>query len=90
MGYSWSREVYILTNNPSAALAVIDELERVCGLLAEMPGIGKRVEFITDAEYFMAPAGKYSNYLIFYTLQEKQLIVQRILHGKRNIIDLFK
>ncbi|HHJ19904.1 MAG TPA: type II toxin-antitoxin system RelE/ParE family toxin [Gammaproteobacteria bacterium] len=98
MGYRYSEKAlsdlqgvidYILRDNPRAALAVTDEIEHMCDLVASMPGIGHKVEFISKAAYFMVPAGKYPQYLIFYEKEGDDIVIHRIVHSRRNLTALF-
>ena len=76
---------YIIADNPTAALAVEQEIERVCALIGDTPHIGQHVPFIEEVDYFFVPAGKYNNYLIFYTLDGSDAVIRRVLYSRRDI-----
>ena len=72
---------YIACDNPGAADDFIDSLYTKCCLLAERPEIGKeRPEIRHDVRSF--PVG---NYLIFYHLQDRLVIIDRFLSGYRDL-----
>ena len=75
---------YIGLDKPQAALAVVDEIERVCELIASMPGVGKPVDVPTSTEILMHPCGKYP-YRIFYTRSETHITIQRVSHGRQDL-----
>lgn len=80
---------YIWHDNPVSAIEFIDEVERICGLLSRMPGMGNRVEFIKTNEYFFFPAGKFKKFLIFYQTENQVLEIIRVLHVRQDIENLF-
>jgi toxin ParE1/3/4 len=60
---------YISDRNRSAAVAVVDRVERLTSLIAEMPFIGH----VTDEEGVrMMPVVRYP-FLIFYTVHERRM-----------------
>ena len=74
---------YIAADNPSAADAIANKIEKDLKLLSENPKLGRipREEEIRNLGY------KYlivQNYVIFYTIEEKTIFIHRILHGARN------
>jgi toxin ParE1/3/4 len=71
---------FIARDNPLAASDWLDEIERVCNLLAETPGIGTVREDYLGLH--MHPVG---DYLIFYRPQPYGIEVIRVLHGARDI-----
>ncbi len=68
---------YIWEDNPTAAVRFVDEVERVCKLLGDMPHMGTKVDFITTLNFHMFPVGKFNSYLIFYVL--------KLDYGKTNL-----
>lgn len=77
---------YIARGNMDAALAMLDEFDRVLKLLAEFPGMGPaREELGQGLRSF--PVGKY---LIFYREAPRGIEVIRVLHGARNLRRIFK
>lgn len=74
---------FIADDNPTAAEAMAVKIEKNIELLAENPMLGRipRDEDIKNLGY------KYiiiQNYIIFYTIEEKTILIHRILHGARN------
>jgi toxin ParE1/3/4 len=79
--------VYIGEDNIEAAERFLDAVENELAKLAEMPGMGTRREF-TRPELQGIRSWRvkgFENYLIFYRVTEQALIVQRVLHGARDI-----
>jgi len=79
----WS---FIATDNVGAAdqtvATVLDTAERI----ADMPGMGARRDDIRRGLRTF-PVGKY---LIFYRLIDTGIEVMRVVHGQRNLPEIFK
>ena len=75
--------VTYIADNPDAALKFADAVEARLLPLQKLPRIGK---IPADAE--LAQLGyRYlvvENYLIFYVIEDKTVMVHRIIHGARN------
>ena len=79
---------YIATDRPSAAEKLADKIEKNLGLLSKHPHLGR----IPGEEDLARQGYRYlvvDNYLIFYTIEEKAILVHRILHGARDYLRLF-
>ncbi|MBI3195513.1 MAG: type II toxin-antitoxin system RelE/ParE family toxin [Ignavibacteriae bacterium] len=80
---------YILEENPRAAIRLLERIEKNIGFLARHPLLGKIPE---DEE--LAQIGYrflvVENYLVFYTIEERTVVVHRILHGARNYLSILK
>jgi toxin ParE1/3/4 len=74
---------FISADNPTAANAIADKIEKSLELLSGNPGIGRvpRDEEIRNLGYRYLIT---QYYIIFYTIEEKTIFVHRILHGARN------
>lgn len=74
---------FIAAENPTAANAVADSIEKNLALLSHNPKLGRipRDEEIKNLGYRYLVV---HNYLIFYTIEEKTILIHRILHGARN------
>ena len=73
----------IALNNPAAALALAKKIKETIDSLAEFP---ERCPMIRDGElakqgYRMLVIG---GYIAFYRVFESEVLVYRVLHGKRN------
>lgn len=73
----------IAADNPTAADAIANKIEKNLELLSENPNLGRipREEEIRNLGYRYLIV---QNYLIFYTIEEKTIFIHRILHGARN------
>lgn len=78
----WS---YIASDNEQQADALLDKLEKLITRLAEYPGIGSLRPEIADG----VRSAAIGNYVLFYTHTDTRLTILRLLHGARNIRDLF-
>jgi toxin ParE1/3/4 len=74
---------YIAADNPKAADSIADKIEKNLVLLSKNPKLGRipREDEMKNLgyRYFIV-----ENYLIFYTIEEKTILIHRILHGARN------
>lgn len=74
---------YIAADNPNAADAIANKIEKNLELLSNNPNLGRipREEEIRNLGYRYLVV---QNYLIFYTIEEGTIFIHRILHGTRN------
>ena len=73
-------------DNPVAADRVIDQIEAAEDRLALFPNLGRaRPEIAIDLRSW--PIGEY---LIFYRVERDRLEIVRVLHGARDLGDLFE
>jgi toxin ParE1/3/4 len=78
---------YIALDNPSAAEAIADKIEKSLSNLSTYPLIGKipnEEELATMGYRFLVV----QNYLIFYTIEDQIIWVHRIIHGAREFLSL--
>lgn len=76
---------YIAQDNPRAASRFIDRVEQIFKRLAASPGIGRlREELAPNLRSFPV-----DHYLIFYFPAKTGIEVARVLHGARDIPNLF-
>jgi toxin ParE1/3/4 len=77
---------YISANNVDSANRLIKDLTQKFRMLAENPEIGQaHDEFVLNLRSF-----PFKNYLIFYFPIENGAEIYRVIHGARNIEDLFE
>jgi toxin ParE1/3/4 len=77
---------YVAENNPSAAEKLVREILQKIRLLAENPQMGKsRDEIFVGLHSFPV-----KSYLVFYAPVEDGVEVYRVLHGRRDIEELFE
>jgi len=78
-------EDYISQDNPDAADLLIRLVREKCALLSQQPGMGRdRADVLSGLRGF--PVG---NYIIFYQPVADGIEVVRVLHGARDIPELF-
>jgi len=78
---------FIAADNPAAAMALADTIEKSMGDLASHPRMGR----VPDDPNLIQMGYRYlvvENYLIFYVVETGAVIIHRILHGARNYRDL--
>ena len=79
---------FIAADNPAAAMALADEIEKSLEDLASHTRLGR----VPEDPNLMQMGYRYlvvENYLIFYVVEARVVIIHRILHGARNYRDLF-
>lgn len=76
---------YIARDNPTAAANWLDEMEAALLILAKQPYAGEAVDDIRPGLRRFTQ-GKY---LIFYEPRETGIVLVRVLHGARQLDDLF-
>ena len=74
---------YIGLDNPKAANAIANKIEKNLELLSENPLLGRipRDEEIRKLRYRYLIV---QNYIIFYTIESKTIYIHRILHSARD------
>jgi toxin ParE1/3/4 len=78
-------EDYISRDNPDAALHLLLTIEEKCRLLARHSGIGfERLELRPGLRSFAV-----GNYVIFYRAADDGIEIVRVLHGGRDLPELF-
>jgi toxin ParE1/3/4 len=77
---------YIASDNPTAAARLIDAIQEKCQALAEIPGMGRgREELAPDLR--SSVVGKY---VIFFRPETDGVEIIRVVHGHRDIPNLFE
>lgn len=74
---------FVAEDNPTAAESIATKIETSLELLSDNPYLGRapRDEEIRNLGYRYIIV---QNYIIFYTIEERTILVHRILHGARN------
>jgi toxin ParE1/3/4 len=72
---------HVARDRPSAAVRLVDELERRCSLLLNNPELGmRRDDLANDLRLFV-----YRTYGIYYRDMPNRVRIERVLHGARNV-----
>ena len=73
--------LYVAESNPTTADRILDDIERIFGLIAEHPQIGRqRPEVMPGLRSFaIAP------WVIFYRIEDEAVGIVRIIHGARDL-----
>jgi toxin ParE1/3/4 len=73
--------VYIAERNQAAADRVLDEIERICRLIATRPAMGRERP---EIRLGIRSLGVMS-WVIFYRIGEDHIEIVRVLHGARDL-----
>jgi toxin ParE1/3/4 len=74
---------FIADDNPTAVEAIANKIEKNLELLPDNPHLGRipRDEEIKSLGYRYLIV---ENYIVFYTIEGRTILIHRILHGARN------
>lgn len=74
---------FIAADNPEAGISMVDKIEKSIELLSHNPKLGRipRDEEIRNLGYRYIIV---QNYIVFYTIEDRVILIHRILHGARN------
>jgi Plasmid stabilization system protein len=75
----------IVKNNPHAAKKWVALLEEKCQRIARFPNMGKRRDDLRQDVYCFP----YGDYLIFYDIEETAVVIVHVIHGARNLPEVF-
>ncbi len=80
---------YVAAENVTAAMSLADRIEKALNSLRSHPQLGKipNDEKLAGLRYRVLVV---ENYLMFYKIQGRTVLVYRILHGARDIPSLLK
>lgn len=75
---------YIAQDNPERALAFVDKIDRIIGLLEDQPLLGRipRHHKLREFRYRVLVI---ESYLVFYIVRNKVIEIHRVIHGSRNL-----
>ena len=77
---------YILADNPVAAIAVHEEIERTAGLLKDNPRLGHPGR-VDETREFIVPG--YRNYILVYEIDGDRIHILAVMHGRQQWPDQF-
>ena len=78
--------LFIAEDDIAAADALIDRFTEIFGLLCRQPAMGAPTPELAEGLHRFP----FRDYVIFYTVDAKRLLVERVLHGARDIEALFE
>jgi len=78
---------HISEDNPDAADRLDQQIHRAIQLIARFPGIGHPRPDVKDKRYLFRAVG---NHVIAYRVEQKELVVVRVVHGSRDFRKLFR
>ncbi len=78
---------YVARDNPEAADRLDTRIHTVLQLLAQFPGMGHMRSDVQDKRYSFWTVG---SYVIAYRMDKTDLIVVRVLHGARDLRNIFQ
>ena len=83
---------FIAQDDPAAAERVLDAIEQTFEQVVRQPESGVRYQNQRRelAELRMLPVSGFANYLIFYRIEAGVVRVLYVLHGARNLRQLFR
>ena len=77
---------WVAADSPSAADRLLDRIDEICWRLAETPGLGAaRPDLAEGLRYFVT-----GSHLVIYRLAPGGVEIVRIVHGARDLPDLFR
>jgi len=76
---------YIAQDNPIRALSFTEELYQQCSLIGENPQIYRERPELGNTIRSCA----YGRYVLLYNMLNNEVRIERVLHGSRDIYDLF-
>jgi toxin ParE1/3/4 len=69
---------------------VVSAIRTTYSRLAEFPGMGKLCDFQSEFPDLRSfTVSRYPTYIVFYRVQSDRIVIVRVLHGARNIVELF-
>jgi toxin ParE1/3/4 len=75
---------FIARDNAARAASFIDELLELCARLAEYPQSFQRRDDLADG----LRQAVHGRYLILFTAEQDDVVIERVLHGARRLEDL--
>lgn len=75
---------FIAADNPARAVSFIDELLIVCAAIADRPQTFARRDDLANG----LRQAVHGRYLILFTAETDNIVIERILHGARRLEDL--
>jgi toxin ParE1/3/4 len=71
--------------NPVAAHKFCEEVEEALELISQHPEIARLAGFPKAASTRSWPLRRYPNYVLLYRVTDNEIVVQRLLHGAREL-----
>lgn len=74
---------------PALSVRFEDQVVEAYKLIAANPEIGRLRKDLSQPEIRSLVIGGFENYILFYQVRRKDVFFLRLLHGARNLPDLF-
>jgi len=83
---------YLLSERPANAEDFVSDLQRTFDSLVDNPKIGVKRTYRAPAlnQMRMFPLKQFSAYLVFYIADDDTLDIVRVIHGSKDIVNLFE
>lgn len=75
-----------------AGVVFLEQLERTYQSIKQTPTIGSSLDVFARTPFErlrVCTVKKFRNYLVFYSVNEQEILIERILDGRRNFLDQF-
>lgn len=75
-----------------AGVVFLEQLERTYQSIKQTPTIGSLLDAFAGTTFErlrVCTVKKFRNYLVFYSVHEQEILIERILDGRRDFLDQF-
>lgn len=75
-----------------ASIRFVDEVRETYQRIARMPTLGSEIEELRGTKFESrrrCTVRKFRNYIVFYSFNERQVVIHHVFDGRRNYLDLF-
>lgn len=80
---------YLHEHSPSAAVSVLDALERTFRMLADHPELGEMRDDLHPGIRMLVPDRPAHRYVVFYYIADSAIEISDVIHSARDWISLF-
>ncbi len=75
-----------------AGVRLLEELQSTYRAIIQTPTIGSLIDDLEESPFEklrMCTVKKFRNYLVFYSVNDQEILIERILDGRRDFLDQF-